>query len=115
MQDLGGFKDRNTADGIGRDGLAGEVALRVQMAGVNISKVKVRHVLDELFAVVGEALLAGKRVEIRGFGSFKAIRKNSRRSFVPSKGKIVKVDARWTVRFETSDSVKRDLMKSLEV
>lgn len=113
--DLGEFKTRHGKKALGRDSLASEVARRVALSGLDgVSAVKVRAVLDELFVVLAVAMQAGKRVEIRGFGSFRAVRKAQRRTFVPSKGKVVRVDAQWKVRFEVGKTLKRELMACLE-
>ena len=113
--DLTGFKERNTKKGLGRDGLADEVFLRLEKGmGREVSKRQIRDVVDNLFEVMLEALQAGKRVEVRGFGSMRPHRSGPRRSFVPTKGKVVKVDARWKVRFDPSKRMKRALMESLE-
>ena len=109
MKDLGSFKERNAAAGIGRSGIAAEV-FRV----VGKSKAEVRGVLDEILNVVQVALESGKRVELRGFGTLVPHRSNARRSFVPTKGKVVKVDARWKVVFKTSKDLKASLMNHLE-
>jgi integration host factor subunit beta len=114
-QDLGGMKDRNKSGTLGRDALAAEVVRALDAQGIlSIPKVRVREVVDEVFSTLTNALYAGLRVEIRGFGSLVAHRRNARRSFVPTKQKVMKVDARWTVLFRTPKEVKRKLMEHLE-
>lgn len=114
--DLGEFKTRHAGRAVGRDGLASEVVRRLAMAGVEgLSATKARAVVDEVFEVMAVAFKAGKRVEIRGFGSFRPIRKGQRRTFVPTKGRLIRVDARWIVKFDIGKTLKRDLMESLEV
>lgn len=108
-KDLAGFKARNTGDSIGRDGLAAEAAL-----GLGVSKARVRGVLDQLLLTIQDALESGKRVELRGFATLMAHRSNSRRCHVPSKGRVVKVDARWKVALKTSKELKLSLMEHLE-
>ena len=114
--DLGEFKTRHSGKALGRDGLASEVVRRLAMqTGVkDISVVTARAVVDEVFEVMAVAFKAGKRVEIRGFGSFRPIRKGQRRTFVPTKGRLIRVDARWIVKFDLGKTLKRDLMESLE-
>jgi nucleoid DNA-binding protein len=114
-EDLGDFKSRHAAKAMGRDRVASEVVRRLTLRGVEgLSNAKARLVVDEVFEVLAVAMQAGKHVEIRGFGSFRPVRKNQRRTFVPTKGKVVRVDARWVVRFDAGKSLKRELMESLE-
>jgi nucleoid DNA-binding protein len=110
MRDLSAFKDRWTGDAIGRDGITEEL----RSCFPDMTKVQLREIVDEIFAVVKTALKSGKRVEVRGFGSLKPYRKPSRRSYVPSKGKVVKVDSKWVVKFTTGKEFKRELMQCLE-
>ena len=109
VKDLAGFKERNKAVGLSRVNLASELALKT-----GDSKLHSRVVVDALMEVIQEALEAGKLVELRGFGSFWPKRKRERRSYVPTKGRVVKVDARWTVLFKTSKELKKSLMANLE-
>lgn len=113
--DLGEFKTRHAGRAVGRDGLASEVVRRLELAGtVEISATKARAVVDEVFEVMAVAMQAGKRVEIRGFGSFRPVRRGRRRTHVPSKGRVVLVDARWRVQFDAGKGLKKALMESLE-
>lgn len=114
-RDLGEFRERNQGPAMGRDALGGEVARLLESQGVvSLSRPKARAVVDAVVEVLAAAALAGKRVEIRGFGSFSPHRANARRSFVPTKGKVVRVDAKWTVRFKVSKDLKKSLMEHLE-
>lgn len=108
-KDLASFKERHSAVALGRDGIASEVA-RV----MDISKSKARVFLDVTLDAIQTALEAGKRVELRGFGSLFPHRRNTRRGFVPTKGKIVRIDAKWVVVFKTSKELKKTLMENLE-
>ncbi len=109
VKDLAEFKERNPGRGLGRDGLVREVAM-----ALDLPKPRVREVVEKTLEVILECLESGKRVELRGFGVFKAHRANARRSYLPSKKAMVKVDAKWSVRFKTPDAVRRRLMERLE-
>ena len=109
--DLAGFNERFANDGtLGRADLAKEV----QREFPNIPQVVMREVVDTFFGVIAQAILSKKRVEIRGFGSFSAHRRNPRKSFIPSKGKLQKVDAKWVVKFLTGKTFKGKLMAHCE-
>ena len=111
MRDLSSFKDRNTGDAVGRDGITEEL----RDLFPDLTKVQLREIVDGIFEIMKTVLRCGKRVEVRGFGSLKPHRRGSRRSYVPSKGKIMKVDAVWTVKFVAGKYLKRELMQTLEV
>lgn len=104
------FAERNPGKAVGRDGIAREL----QRVSPGMSLTSLRNLTDAFFEVLESALLSGKRVEVRGFGTLRAHRRNPRRSFVPSKSKVVKVDARWVVRFDVGKPLKLRLMKELE-
>ena len=108
-KDLASFKERNQSNAMGRDRIAAEVATRL-----DISRGRARVMLDTTLDVIQEAMEAKKRVELRGFGTLLPHRRNTRRSFVPTKGKVVKVDAKWVVVFKTSKELKKRLMETLE-
>ena len=109
VRDLAEFKKRNLDERVGRDAIAREVS-RVVDEPMQV----VRRVLDQALLTMQDALEAGKRIELRGFASFVAHRKNPRRSYVPTKGKVVRVEARWTVTMKLSKELKRGLMEHLE-
>jgi len=109
-QDLRSFKERNPAERIGRDGLVKELAAKFP----NRTKVELRELLDSLLDTMTEALLSGKRVELRGFCTMWPVRRSSRRAFSPISRKVHKLDARWVVRFQAGKTMKRALMEHLE-
>lgn len=115
VQDLADFKARHTGAAVGREGLGVEVARALDEAGIlRLTKITRKAVVDAVFEAITEALLAGKRVEIRGFGTLKAHRRPMRRSYSAMLKKALRVDARWVVTFKTSPDVKRTLMRVLE-
>ncbi len=114
LQDLASFKERFPGRGLGRKQVAGEVSKNLKAAGFDISRPRAEEVLNEVLRVIEAAVQAGKRVELRGFGTIHAHRRAVRKIFVPSKGKLQRVDARWIIRIETSKDLKTRLMQTLE-
>ncbi len=110
MRDLSGFRDRNPKNAIGRDGITEEM----RQYFPEMTKVKLRAIVDEVFEIMKTAIRCGQNVEIRGFGSMHPYRRASRNSYVPTKGKIIKIDSKWVVKFVTGKGFKRELMQSLE-
>ena len=109
--DLAGFKERNKEKVIiGREDLARELQRQHQ----DLTLVGCRGLVETFIEVLKESLLAKKRVEIRGFGVFKAHRRAPRVSFSPVAGKKVKVDARWGIKFTTGKVMKAEMMANCE-
>jgi len=109
--DLAGFKERLAkVNTLGRADLVKEVHREFPQ----ISSAVMKELVDTLFGVMSQALLSKKRVEIRGFGTFTAHRKNPRKSYIPSKGKVSAVDAKWVVKFLTGKTFRGKLMAHCE-
>jgi len=70
--------------------------------------------LDCLLDTLTEALLSGKRIELRGFCTMWPVRRGTRRAYSPIGKRVYKLDAHWTVRFTVGKTVKRALMEHLE-
>lgn len=67
--------------------------------------------IDIILATIAAALDEGKRVEIRGFGSF-VVRQHLARSVKnPATGKVMEIPPRKTVHFAMSKSLKNPLVK----
>jgi integration host factor subunit beta len=52
----------------------------------SLTKVQVAHVVDTMIDSIKSALMKGERVEIRGFGNFKARTRESRKARNPQTG-----------------------------
>lgn len=57
------------------------------------------------------ALADGRRVEIRGFGSFSARKRKARKAANPRNGQIMHIPARKNIHFTMSRSLKDELLK----
>ncbi len=64
-------------------------------------------ILDE----IAQALLEGRRVEIRGFGSFSVRVRKPRTTKNPKTGKIMNIPERKTLHFTMSKSLKEVLIE----
>lgn len=74
-------------------------------------KKDVGHAVDIIFDTIAEALSAGRRVEIRGFGSFSVRQRKARSTKNPRTSKIMNIPARKTIHFTMSKSLKDPLVK----
>ena len=61
---------------------------------------------EEVFQVIEQALLRGKRVQIRSFGSFYLQARESRKARNPRTGKLILVPAKKYPRFRSSELLK---------
>jgi integration host factor subunit beta len=71
----------------------------------------IRQAIDIIFESMTEALNEGKRVEIRGFGSFSLRRRKARKAENPKTGKIMNIPQRKSVLFTMSKSLKEALIR----
>lgn len=70
--------------------------------GTGLTKVETAAVVDGLFATIRNALKAGHRIEIRGFGRFQVVQRAERIGRNPKSGETVRIPAYKTVRFSCS-------------
>jgi integration host factor subunit beta len=110
VPDLRPLEDRVSKRSLSRIELAHEISNKFPSFTYRDS----RLMIDTLFAVMTEALAAGKRIEIRGFGSFSTYRKNGQRYYVPALDRKVPVDAMWKIKFTMTKTLRRSLMEKLE-
>ncbi len=75
-------------------------------------KKDVSQAIDIILEAVTDALVEGRRVEIRGFGSLCVRQRKSRTTKNPRTSKMMHIPARKTVHFTMSKSIKDPLVKS---
>ena len=69
-------------------------------------------IVETFFAAVAEALHADDKVEIRGFGSFRARQRKSRTGRNPKTGSRVDVPAKRVPYFKPSKELREDVNRS---
>ena len=74
-------------------------------------KKDISKAVDIIIETMAESLNQGKRVEIRGFGSFSVRRRKARLTKNPKTGKIMDIPPRRTLHFAMSKSLKEALIK----
>lgn len=79
-----------------------------------MTKNETESVVDCLFESIIESLKAGKRIEIRGFGSFNIRHKNLRQARNPRTGEKVIVDPKNVPTFKISKEFKLAVSESLK-
>jgi integration host factor subunit beta len=88
-----------------------EVAEQVmqKLNHLNFLKKDVIEAIDIVLESIINALEEGRRVEIRGFGSFSVRKRKARVTTNPKTGKIMRIPLRKTIHFAMSKSLKNPL------
>ena len=63
-------------------------------------------IVNTIFDSIGQALVEGDRVEIRGFGSFTVRERDAREARNPKSGDIVQIPAKKTPFFKTGKELR---------
>ncbi|MCP4899035.1 MAG: HU family DNA-binding protein [bacterium] len=74
-----------------------------------IPKTRVAMCYDTLFEHMGEALAAGDKVSVPGFGTFQISERAARQGRNPATGATITIAASKTVRFKPSKTLKDQL------
>jgi len=74
-------------------------------------KKDISRAVDIIIETMAESLNQGKRVEIRGFGSFSVRRRKARLTKNPKTGKIMDIPPRRSLHFAMSKSLKEALIE----
>jgi integration host factor subunit beta len=72
-------------------------------------KKDIGQAVDILLDTIVEALIAERRVEIRGFGSFSVRKRKARSTKNPKTGEVMNIPERKTLHFTMSKSLKEPL------
>ncbi|MCX8030752.1 MAG: integration host factor subunit beta [Thermodesulfovibrionales bacterium] len=75
----------------------------------DLTKKQITIIIDNVFNSMKEALNKGEKIEIRGFGIFKAKQRKSKLARNPKTGQIVQVSDRRAIHFK----VGKELHKAL--
>ena len=71
-----------------------------------LNKREAELVVNTIFDGIGQALVDGDRVEIRGFGSFTVRNRDAREARNPKSGEIVQIPAKKTPFFKTGKELR---------
>lgn len=88
--------------------LVNEIALRLN----GYYKQDIALAVETILGEMAEALIDGRRVEIRGFGSFSIRNRKPRTTKNPKTGKVMNIPARKSLHFTMSKSLKEALIDS---
>jgi len=71
-----------------------------------LSKRESELIVNSIFESIGQALVEGDRVEIRGFGSFTVREREAREARNPKSGDIVQISAKKAPFFKTGKELR---------
>ncbi len=83
-----------------------ELIERLSYSNGALNKKEAELVVNTIFDSIGDALVGGDRVEIRGFGSFTIRERNAREARNPKSGEVVKIPAKKTPFFKTGKELR---------
>jgi DNA-binding protein HU-beta len=75
-------------------------------AGTGLTKLETEAIIEGFFKTVIESLKDGRGIEIRGFGSYRVKKKNSRQARNPKTGEQVFVPEHYVPTFKFSKEFK---------
>jgi integration host factor subunit beta len=81
---------------------------------LSIQKQDVLVAVDTILDTMATALAGGRRVELRGFGSFSTRSRKARQTKNPRTGKVMDIGERKTIHFTMSKSLKDALISGKE-
>lgn len=67
-----------------------------------LTKIETKAVVDGVFSTIVNAIANGKRIELRGFGVFKAKERKPRMARNPKTGDVIPLDRRFAPVFKPS-------------
>ena len=71
-----------------------------------LSKREAEVIVNTIFDGIGQALMDGDRVEIRGFGSFTVRERDAREARNPKSGEVVQIPSKKTPFFKTGKELR---------
>jgi integration host factor subunit beta len=83
-----------------------ELIENLSFTDVGLNKKEAELIVNTIFDTIGDALISGDRVEIRGFGSFTIRERDAREARNPKSGDVVKIAAKKTPFFKTGKELR---------
>ena len=72
----------------------------------------VENIVNAIFEEITDALAAGNRVELRGFGAFSVKNRPARTGRNPRTGAAVEVEEKWVPFFKTGKELREQLNRT---
>ncbi len=87
--------------------------VRILAEQIGLTVEEVERVIDGALAIIMESLKKGDYVQIRGFGTFRVVKRKARIARNPKKGEIVPLDDRYVPDFKPTREFKQMVIDSL--
>jgi DNA-binding protein HU-beta len=82
--------------------------------GTGLTKIETKAVVEGFMAAVSQAMREGKRIELRGFGSFEVKHRAARTARNPQTNEPVQVEARYVPVFNVSDGLQEEVDQAMK-
>ena len=83
-----------------------ELVEQLSTSNSGLNKKEAELIVNTIFDSIGDALVDGDRVEIRGFGSFSIRERDAREARNPKSGEVVKIPSKKTPFFKTGKELR---------
>ena len=83
-----------------------ELVEQLSTTADGLNKKEAELIVNTIFDSIGDALINGDRVEIRGFGSFSIRERDAREARNPKSGEVVSTPAKKTPFFKTGKELR---------
>ncbi len=83
-----------------------ELVEKLSTNAEGLNKKDAEVIVNTIFNSIGDALVGGDRVEIRGFGSFSIRERDAREARNPKSGEVVSIPAKKTPFFKTGKELR---------
>ncbi len=83
-----------------------ELVEQLSTTNSGLNKKEAELIVNTIFDSIGDALVDGDRVEIRGFGSFSIRERDAREARNPKSGEVVKIPSKKTPFFKTGKELR---------
>ncbi len=83
-----------------------ELVEQLSTTNSELNKKEAELIVNTIFDSIGDALVGGDRVEIRGFGSFSIREREAREARNPKSGEVVKIPSKKTPFFKTGKELR---------
>ncbi len=87
--------------------------VRILAEQIGLKVEEVERVIDGAIAIIMDSLKKGDYVQIRGFGTFRVVKRKARIARNPKKGEIVPLDDRYVPDFKPTREFKQMVIESL--
>ena len=92
-----------------------ELIERLTTVSGTVNKREAELIVNTIFDSIGDALVGGDRVEIRGFGSFTVRERDAREARNPKSGEIVRIPNKKTPFFKTGKELRERVSNAMPV